>query len=403
MDLLKVDEAALPELDVRSEAFLNDPNATLREARRHGPLARSHRGIEVLSFDVCSAIFSSDAFETLGTEHFRDIGAPDVLVDFVEHGLLLNTNRERHDRVRRVMSRAFSIRQIDEQRQVMHDVASRLVESLLCTDHADLVALFTEPYPMEVLCLVLGVPPQDIPSFHRAAIDLHLLGAVPLAPQFSRLEAALSELWEYVHVLVERRKVDPREDFISALIAAQADEARLTDDEVVWNLVNLLFAGQDTTRYQLASAVRVLAKVPGLWDQMAGAPERVPASLEEAMRLRPVSQFVVRRPPSAAVAAGLAFPAGRRVILNLLAASRDPDTFPEPERFAADRQATYGLPFGWGLHFCLGQALARTEMCEAIAVLTHKSTTPHELAAREASAAAMLGGPESLTMTFSRR
>ena len=245
--------------------------------------------------------------------------------------------------------------------------------------------------------------PTTFPRSTAPAIDLHLLGAVPLAPQFARLEVALGELWEFVHSLVERRKVEPRDDFISALIAAQTQEALLTDDEVVWSLVNLLFAGQDTTRYQLASAVRVLAQVPGLWDQIAASPERVPDALDEAMRLRPVSQFVVRRAPLPAVAEGFVFPAGRRLILNLLAASRDPDAFSEPERFDPDRTATYRLPFGWGLHYCLGQALARTEMCEAIEVMTHELTVPHVGAAREASAAGMLGGPESLTMAFDRR
>src|SRR5262249_13008475 len=148
-----------------------------------------------------------------------------------------------------------------------------------------------------VLCLLLGVPPDDIPAFHRAAIDLHLMGAVPLAPHFPRLEEALLELWAFVHGIVEQRKAQPRDDFISALITAQRDEARLTDEEVVWNLVNLLFAGQDTTRFQLASAVRVFASVPGLWDRLSADPALLPAALEEALRLRPVSQFVVRRAP----------------------------------------------------------------------------------------------------------
>src|SRR5262249_50645597 len=155
--------------------------------------------------DVCGAIFASDQFVTLGTEHFRAKGAPDVLVSFVEHGLLLNMTGAGHDRVRRVMSRAFSLRRIDEQRELMRDVGERLLAPVFARGHCDLVADFTERYPMEVLCRLLGVPPDDIPAFHRAAIDLHLMGAVPLAPHFPRLEEALFELWDFVHGLVERR------------------------------------------------------------------------------------------------------------------------------------------------------------------------------------------------------
>jgi cytochrome P450 len=267
----------------------------------------------------------------------------------------------------------------------------------------DLVADFTEHYPMEVLCRLLGVPPEDIPAFHRAAIDLHLMGAVPLAPGFSRLDEALQLLWGFVLALVEQRKAEPREDFISALIVAQAEEVRLTDEEVVWNLVNLLFAGQDTTRYQLASAVRVFVSHPGVWNRLADVPATIPAALDEAMRLQPVSQFVVRRAAAPTEAGGFRFPAGRRVIVNLLAASRDPAVFPAPETFDPDRDLAYRLPFGWGLHYCLGHALARAEMCEALEIMTREMAGPEVGVGREASAAAMLGGPESLPVSCTRR
>jgi cytochrome P450 len=400
---LEIDEAALPELDVRSEEFSRDPHGILRRLRQLGPMARSHRGIEVLSFELCAAIFANDEFETLGLDHFRDMGAPTVLVSFVEHGLLLNMERERHDRIRRVMSRAFSIRRVDEQRQVMRDVARELLGPILAAGACDLVADFTERYPMEVLCRLLGVPPDDIPSFHQAAIDLHLMGAVPLAPAFPRLEEALALLWDFVHELVEKRRAEPREDFISALIDAQAQEAELTDEEVVWNLVNLLFAGQDTTRYQVASAVREFIAIPGLWDVLANDPSMVTPALEEAMRLRPVSQFVVRRAAFPADAGGFRFPAKRRVILNLLAASRDPSAFRDPDAFALDRDTAYRLPFGWGLHYCLGHALARAEMCEAITLLTQSMNCPSLGRTSEAPTPAMLGGPESLSISFTRR
>ncbi len=399
----EIDEAALPALDVRDEAFRADPHAAFRALRAQGPLARSHRGIEVLAFDLCGAIFSSNEFETLGIDHFRAMGAPESLVEFVEHGLLLNVDRARHDRVRRVMVRAFSIRRIDEQRDVMRDVATGLLGPMIERGGGDLVADFTERYPMEVLCRLLGVPPEDIAAFHRAAIDLHLMGAVPLAPGFARLDEALHQLWDFVHDLVGRRRREPQADFISTLIAAQDGEAQLSDQEIVWNLVNLLFAGQDTTRYQLASAVRVLATQPGVWDQLGAEPDLMPAALEEAMRLRPVSQFVVRRAPAPAEAGGFRFPPEHRIILNLLAASRDPGAFAEPDVFDVGRDTSYRLPFGRGLHYCLGHALARAEMCEALTLFTGLLTDVAVGDAKEASAAAMLGGPEALSVTFRRR
>jgi cytochrome P450 len=229
------------------------------------------------------------------------------------------------------------------------------------------------------------------------------MGAVPLAPGFPRLEEALELLGRFVGELVDDRRARPRADFISALIAAQASEAQLTDDEIVWNLVNLLFAGQDTTRYQLASAARVLAAAPGAWNALADDPGLVPAALEETMRLRPVSQFVVRRVDRPVAAGGFRFPARRRIILNLLAAARDPDTFPDPDRYDPGREVTYRLPFGWGHHYCLGHALARAEMCEALSLLTASVADVEIGNATDAPAAAMLGGPERLPVRFRRR
>ena len=401
--VVEVDEQALAPLDVRSAEFGRDPHGVLRRVREQGPIARSHRGMEVMSHDLCVEIVSNTEFETLGIDHFRAMGAPQSLVSFVEHGLLLNVTRERHDRVRRVMSRAFSIRQVAEQHDVMREVATRLLGRVLAAGSCDLVGEFTERFPMEVLCRFLGVGVGDIATFHQAAIDLHLMGAVPLRPGFPRLDEALRLLWNFVHDLVEQREVEPRADFVSALITAQAQEAQLTHEEVVWNLVNLLFAGQDTTRYQLASAVAVFADVPGLWDQLAAEPDAIPGALEEAMRLRPVSQFVVRVAAEPTEAGGFRFPAGRRIIVNQLAASRDPIAFPEPDIFDLGRPTGYRLPFGWGSHFCLGHALARAEMREALAVMTAEITNVRVDQATNASAAAMLGGPEALTVSFSRR
>ena len=401
--MVDVVEESLPELDVRSAAFAADPHRVLRDARAQGPLARSHRGIEVLSFDLCAAIFSNPDFETLGFEHFRAKGAPASLVSFVEHGVLLNVGKERHDRVRRVLSRAFSIRRVEEQRELMRSVGERLLAPIVAAGSCELVAEFTERYPMEILCLVLGVPPEDIPAFQRAAVDLHLMGAVPLAPGFPRLDEALQVLWAFVHELVETRKAERGDDFVSALITAQEEEARLSDEEVVWNLVNLLFAGQDTTRYQLASAVRELVCHAGLWDELADDPSMVPAALEEAMRLRPVSQFMVRQAAAPAEAGGFRFPAGRRIIVNLLAASRDATTFAAPDAFDLGREETYRLPFGWGVHYCLGHALARAEMCEGLALLTQRLVDVELGVARDAPPAAMLGGLESLPSSFSPR
>jgi len=401
-----VEDVPLPEIDVLGEAFAADPLGVLADARRRGDgLARSHRGVEVLSYDRVAAQLHDDRFHTVDARHFKQKGGPDSLLRFAEDGLLLSMDKPRHDRVRRILARAFTLRRVDEQREVMREVATRWIDRFAATGRCDLVDDFTQHYPMEVLCRLIGVPPADIPRFVDAAHDLHLLAAVPMAPGFERIDRALATLEAYVLDIVERRRQQPEADVLTGLLEAQALEGHLTESELVGNVVNLLFAGAGTTRYQLASAVRDLV-VHGWWERLAAEPDLVPAALEEAMRFAPVTQFVVRIPDDDVEVEGLRYLARRRVILNLLAASRDPAMFPEPDRFdpLRDNVARSRLPFGWGTHHCLGHALARAAMREALLLLTARFTDVRIDGDVElAPAAAMLRGPEHLPLAFVTR
>jgi cytochrome P450 len=399
-----VDDMDLPSFDVRGPEFTADPLGVLRRAREVGPLGRSHRGIEVLTYDLIARILTDERFDTAGVEHYRRLGAPDSVLRFVDDGLLSTMERDRHDRVRRVLARAFSIRKIDEQRALMHAVGGRLIDGFAGQGRCDLVGEFSDIYPMQVLCRLIGVPAGDIAGFSRDAQTLHLLAAVPMGPGFPALDEAYRSLEGYVLGLLAAHRRRPQEDFISALIEAQEIEGRLTESELVGNIVNLLFAGAGTTRMQLASAVQALVD-HGLWEPLAARPELLPAALEEALRYYPVTQFVVRIPREDAVVDDVLFPQGTRVLVNLLAGSRDPVAFPEPDRFDLTRgERRSRLPFGWGVHHCLGHALARTQMTEALRLLTAQLTDVRVASSVvKAPPSAMLGGPDRLDLSFSRR
>jgi cytochrome P450 len=395
---------ALPSFDVKSPDYTAAPEGTLARAAAESPLARSRRGIEVLSYRLVSTLLIDERFETAGIDHYRKLGAPGPVLRFVEDGLLLSMERERHDRVRRVLTRAFTIRRISEQRALMETVGQNLLGRFIDRGHCEAVAEFTSPYPLEVLCRFIGVPTEDIDSFAQDAQVLHLLAAVPMAPGFPRMTEAYESLERYVLHLLEERKQHPRDDFISALIEAQASEGRLSESELVGNIVNLLFAGAGTTRMQTASAIRAFVE-HDWWEKLAASPDLLPGALEEALRFYPVTQFVVRIPREDSVVDGIAYPAGQRVVLNLQAASRDPDEFPEPERFDPTRNDNRSrLPFGWGVHHCIGHALARTQMTEALRLLL-SNLTDVRVTSREVKdlPSAMLGGPDQLHLSFRRR
>ncbi|HEX3784486.1 MAG TPA: cytochrome P450 [Pseudonocardiaceae bacterium] len=400
----QVEEQDLPELDVLGEDFQADAVAALAAARTRGGLARSRRGVEVLGYDQVAALVNDTRLDSQNASVYARMGGPPSLVDFAEDGLLVAMSGDKHRRIRRVFSAGFRVRYVQSQRSVMHATALDLVGSW-GEDDCEFVREFSSPFPMHVLCRLLGVPVDDIPIFTAAATELHLLAAVPLAPGFPRIDAALRKLADYIADLVDRRRRRPEEDIVSSLIAVQETEGRLSDTELAWNLVNLIFAGQDTTRYQLASTVRAIVETPGTWERLAEQPELIPAAVEEALRLYPVTRFLVRIPSADLTIGNLRVRAGRRVILNLLAASRDPDRFQRPDELVVPRkEPLFDIPFGWGMHHCLGATVARVEMEAAIAALVTACTDVRIAQPPEFTPpAGMLYGPERMRLTFSRR
>src|ERR1700743_3174748 len=328
----RLEEEDLPEIDVLGQAFQEAALAALREARAHGPLARSRRGIEVLDYDTVCALISDGRLDSQNASVYARMGGPGSLLEFAEDGLLVAMSGEKHKRIRRVFSAGFRVRHVQSQRPLMRAAAQDLVEKG-GIDSCEFVRDFSGPFPMHVLCRMLGVPVADIPVFSAAATELHLLAAVPLAPGFPRIDAALSELSGYMTGLIRRRREEPRDDIVTSLITVQESEGRLTDSELAWNLVNLIFAGQDNTRYQLASLVRAVAQAPGAWERLNTEPELIPAAVEEGLRLHPVTRFIVRIARDDLTIGALHVRRGRRVILNLLAPSRDPSRFDRPDEF----------------------------------------------------------------------
>lgn len=402
-------EKDLPVLDVLGVEFQRDPHSVISEVRQHSRFAFSRRGVEVLAHDDVNTLLRDDRLVTQSHSTYESYGAGEMLRAFAQDGLLSAMQGDRHDRIRRVFLAAFRARLIERERDLMREVAGRLADGMVAGDSpADFVSAFTSPYPMEVLCRLLGIPAGDIPEFSAAATELHLLAQVPLAPGFPRIEAALQKLWDYCAELIGRRRAKPQDDAITALVEVQDVEGRVSDSELIWNIANLIFAGQDTTRYQLASSVRAILEVPGLWDRLAAEPALVPLVAEETLRWYPVVNFVVRIPQEDMIYDGVEMRAGRRVILNFQAASRDPERFGDPFTFSprhvGRHEQSFDVPFGLGMHYCLGAALARAEIQEAIGVLTRRVTTVDIAGELEMTApASMLHGPETMPLAFRSR
>jgi cytochrome P450 len=291
---------------------------------------------------------------------------------------ILNATGDRHRRLRALIGPAFTPRAADRWRPAMRGFLDELWRSLGDVPSGEpagceFVAAFAKPYPSLTIAAVLGAPPRDAEQLHewsgwvQKQFDIRALATEP-----ARIERAVGELYEYVETLLERRRRDPSDDLISTLLAAEDEDGRLTHDECVNLVANVVAGGIDTTQAQLSHAMRLFAAHPGQWAALARDPGLVPAAVEEVLRFEPITPFTARICTDAIEHRGVLFPVGTIVAICAERANRDAGAGDEFDitRDSGGRLLTFGA----GPHFCLGSNLARAELEEALTFLVPRMT-----------------------------
>lgn len=396
-----VDDLGLEELDL--DAFAADPAAEL-DRLRPNRIVRSVRGYEVISYDLVAAFLADGRLQPMSAQDFAKASGSDYVAEWVDKGVFLFMPPERHGPIRRIFQRGFGGKQIKNHQEVMYGIATRLIDELLDRKEGDLVNDFTQQFAAESLCRLIGFPAEDIPQFLHAALDLRYQVFVPMAPHVPRIEAALDTLHAYTLPLIERRRRDPKEDFLSILIEMENVEGGLTTDEVIWGAVNLLLGGIDTTNFQLASTLLHLIRQRE-WDAAAADPEVRLAAIEESTRLTPISTMLSRKARVDVEVDDIVIPAGSDVRLNMVGAGRDPTKFVDPHTYRLDRSPPYfPIIFGNGPHACIGRALAVPELRIGTELITARLTDVALSAEPEMhSWTDAFYGPYTLPATFGRR
>jgi cytochrome P450 len=412
---IRTPDPAAPFFDVADPAF-SVSSAEVRRAREAGWYARTSYGLAVLRYDQVSRLIRHPALRQ-GSRRWP-----------AHHGItcgpfadwwaswVLNLEGEAHQRMRRLLSPAFSRRIVEALRPRFGELAGDLADSFAgagdplrppaVAGRCEFMADFAEPYAARVIAIMLGIAEEEWPAIAAESATLGLAMGVRIREHLPRIEAALAALYEYADTVIAARRREPfspRDDLVTNLVKSQADEDGLTDAELRDALVLLIFGGFDTTRNQLGLAMQVFLEHPGQWRLLGERPELGAAAVEEVMRVRPTTTWVTREALDDFTFDGLDIEAGTTIHLFCASAGSDGGQAGDGE---FDITATGRLPhfgFGGGIHYCLGHYVARADMATALTVLAGRLADPRP--AGEATWLPDSGntGPVRLPIAFARR
>ncbi|MDN5915796.1 MAG: cytochrome P450 [Pseudonocardia sp.] len=298
------------------------------------------------------------------------LGMPEEMTDYLAQNIL-NSDGADHTRLRKLVSRAFTVRRVSELRPRVEEITDSLLDGLAAAGAdgtpVDLVETFSYPLPITVICELVGIDEPERAQWHRWGRDLSGMDR-------EAMPVALREMVAHVQDMIARRRAEPADDLLTALVTAQEDDGdRLTDKEMVTMVIALVIAGHETTAHLLSNAVLALLTNPDQLDRLRADDTRWPQAVHELMRLHgPVQILQTRYAVSDVELGGTTIPAGGPVQAVVVSANTDPREFADPDRLDVAREVGRGeghVGFGQGAHYCLGAALARQEAEVALRAL----------------------------------
>jgi cytochrome P450 len=397
-------DAGLPTLSYEFEETPAQVHPRIQAAQQQAAIAIGPFGPEVLSHELVRTVLRDPRF---GIPPGINLMAQGItsgpLWDKLVNSLLC-LEGEAHRRLRSLVSKAFTPRASARLHDTIVDVINELIDRVAAESRCDIVTDIARPYPVPIICALLGAPREDWQQFSLWADDIFTAFTLnPDGIDEDLVMRAWGELDDYVDNMVARRRHTPTGDLLSDLIRAEDDGDRLDAAELRMLAGGLLLAGTDTTRNQLAASVDVLCDHPDQWALLAERPELAHSAVDETMRHSPIACGTLRVVAEDTELAGVVFPAGTMVLVNTFAANRDPTVYDDPDRFDISREGVPAvLTFGGGIHYCLGANLARLELAEALKILTRRMPDPSRTGPAPWKPMLGLSGPTTLPIKFSR-
>ncbi|SFB46121.1 hypothetical protein SAMN03159496_03943 [Rhizobium sp. NFR07] len=366
---LDVPEVSLEELETK-------PHEIFSTYRPQVPFIRRPDGVYLmLRAKDMATLYDESKARQMETEYIASRGVTSGPIwDLFSNGML-TSNGQTHRSRRSPVARTFSYRMVEELRPRIRKTVNAALDAPMLKGRFDLRDDFASLIPAITIASMLGLPNEDISHF----TDLVYTASKITTGAWSQselpvIEEAASQLMAYTQDQIDRRRREPADDFISNYLISVDEANDLTALETVLQLVTLIIGGSDTTRAAIVIQTSLLLQHPEQWQLLLDEPERIPGAVAEALRYEPSVGGLTRITTNDLVFDGYLLPRFSIVTLMLASGMRDPELYEEPDRFNILRpQAKWHPIFGGGAHRCLGEALAKIELEEALRVLLERA------------------------------
>ena len=360
------------EFDPFSREFFDDPLPIYARLREEAPCYHSERYdfYAFSRFDDLVAIHrDTERFTSTHGLTYEQLSDPDF--DTTANRSLIMMDPPEHTRYRKLVSRSFTPRAMAGYEDMIRAQMAEYLDPLMGRDEFDLVGEFSAPFPVEIICALLGIDDREKRQHIRHLADITLHREEGEATGGAAAHEAMIEQAMLFYEFAAHKRSHPGDDICTALIEARVETedgelASLTDEEIAGFCSLLGAAGSETVTKAVANAAVLFHRHPDQWQKVKDDPTRIPDAVEEVLRYWAPSQYQGRMSTTDMEWHGVTVPAGKPVFLLTGAANHDEREFTDPDAFDIDRDQRLAISLGHGVHTCLGAALARMETAVAI-------------------------------------
>ncbi|HUH95914.1 MAG TPA: cytochrome P450 [Anaerolineales bacterium] len=347
-----------------SPEFLSDPYPTYEYLREHSPICflEDMNGWAITSHRDAVAILKDRRFGNAVQANPTVQKNIPLFTKFEEYGLV-HIDPPAHTRLRAVLQKSFAPHVMQRLEGPIREIVIELLDRMSGRDEIDFIKDFAYAVPVSVIAELVGVPRSERQLFHnwsRGIVEGFDINATP--EMQVQCNGIFQQFREYILRLADARRTCPQNDLITQFVQVHdQQDGRVSEEEMVNNCILLLTAGHETSASLLTNGILALLAHPDQFRRLKNDPGLISSAVEEMMRYARPLQMIMRAVREDVELNGHHFKHGQTVVVFLSAANRDPEVFPDPDRFDIGRTPSPHLGFGYGIHHCLGAPLARVE------------------------------------------